>query len=163
MERLEKDPLHYIILKLPSWKMNEERLKTIMPPITWKVLFGTIKISPEKRSGLIYDTEKCTLFAGPGSSEFRLSFISLPFSHALSLDISSAMPPYSSKSTILPWTQQQRNKNTIPDNNACILFTEHFVVLHFLFSHDKIKLDVAEVIRQYHNVISASERHLIKN
>ena len=140
--------------------MNEERLKTIMPPITRKVLFGTIKISPDKRRGLIYD-KKSVHSAGPGSSEFRVSFISLPFCHALSLDISSAMPPYSSKSTILPWTRHKRKNTVNPDNNACILFTENFVVLHFLFSHNKIKLDVAGVIRQCYNVIS--ERHLMKN
>ena len=143
--------------------MNEERSKTIMPPITRKVLFGTIKISPDKRGGLIYDKEKCTSvhFAGPGSSEFRVSFISLPFCHALSSDISSAMPPYSSKSTILPWTRHKRKTTVNPDNNACILFTDNFAVLHFLFSHNKIKLDVAGVIRQCYNVIS--ERHLMKN
>ena len=70
-----------------------------------------------------------TLRKRPGSSEFRLSFISLPFSHALSLDISSAMPPYSSKSTILPWTRQKRKNTIILDNNtsACILYTENVV------------------------------------
>ena len=39
----------------------------------------------------------------PGSRELRLSFISLPFSQARRLDMSSATPPYSSKFTIFPW------------------------------------------------------------
>ena len=68
-----------------------------------------------------------TLRKRPGSSEFRVSFISLPFCHALSLDISSAMPPYSSKSTILPRTRL--DKNTVNNTSACILYTENVVAL----------------------------------
>lgn len=76
----------------------------------------------------------------PGSSEFRVSFISLPFCHALSLDISSAMPPYSSKSTILPRTRL-KSKNTVNSTSACILYTENVVALSSILRKE-IKVNV---------------------